>query len=94
MIRVLIERHLAEGMDEDYRQALREMRNYAAGFPGYIEGESLRAPADPHHYFVITSWRTLIEWDNWVHSEARQLVLAKIGPMLEEPEKITVLERM
>jgi heme-degrading monooxygenase HmoA len=93
MIRVLLERQVAEGMEEDYRRTLVEMRNEAVRFPGYVEGESLRDPNNPQHNVVISSWRSLEDWERWVSSSIRERVLATISPMLEEPEKITVLQR-
>ena len=60
----------------------------------YIEGESLRDPHNLRHNVVISSWRSLPDWDRWVSSPIRERVLAMISPMLEEPEKITVLQRL
>jgi heme-degrading monooxygenase HmoA len=94
MIRVLLERQLAEGMEEEYRKAMVEMRNEAVSFPGYIEGESLRDPQNPHYHVVISTWRSLSDWDSWASSSAREKVLARLALLLEEPERITVLERL
>ena len=92
MIRVLIERHIAEGMAEKFQLALRNMRLQATHREGYISGESLHDAADPHHYFVISTWNSPSAWHAWENSDARRGVMAAIGPMLEEPEKITVLK--
>lgn len=92
MVRVLIERHIAEGMVEEFQLALRNMRLHAAPREGYISGESLHAAADPHHFYVISTWNSAAAWGTWQNSDARLKVMAVIGPMLEEPEKITVLK--
>lgn len=92
MVRVLIERRIAGGMVEGFRLALRNMRLQATPKHGYISGESLQDHADPRHYYVISTWNSVRAWQEWEDSEARRRVMATIGPMLEEPEKITVLE--
>ena len=92
MVRVLIERRISEGMVETFHQTLREMRREAIHTPGNVSGESLRDTHDHHHYFVISTWNSPQAWQAWNASEGRQRVMARIGPMLEEPEKITVLE--
>ncbi len=92
MVRVLIDRHVSEGMVEDYRRCLREMRLQAVHKEGYISGESLRDAADAHHFVVISTWRSRAAWDAWAGSEARRGVMLRIAPMLEEPERVTVLE--
>lgn len=92
MVRVLIERRVSEGMLENFNLALREMRLQAVHKPGYISGESLRNAEDPHHFVVLSTWNSLDDWKAWAVSDARRLVMLKIGPMLQEAEKITVLE--
>ncbi|MDF1552607.1 MAG: antibiotic biosynthesis monooxygenase [Deferrisomatales bacterium] len=92
MVRVLIERHIAGGMVEEFQLALRNLRLGAAPREGYISGESLHDAADPHHFYVISTWHSAAAWRAWQNSDSRRAVMAAIGPMLEEPEKITVLE--
>lgn len=92
MVRVLIERRVSSAMLEAYGSALREMRLQAVQKPGYISGESLRDVQRPGHFVVISTWNGRGDWEAWAGSESRRRVMARIGPMLEEPEKITVLE--
>ena len=92
MVRVLIERRIAEGMVESFHQTLREMRREAIHTPGYISGESLRNTKDHHHFAVLSTWNSVHAWEAWNRSEARRKVMARIGPMLAESERITVFE--
>lgn len=92
MIRVLIERFFAEGMDEELRDAEMAARQQAIQVPGYISGETLRNRENPQHNVVISTWRSVEEWNGWYASEARNTVLERLRPMLTEPEKITILE--
>jgi heme-degrading monooxygenase HmoA len=92
MIRVLIERRLLEGVEEDLQKAMREMRREAIHVPGYLSGETLRSVADPNRYVIISSWRSLADWEAWSKSETRQRIEERIGPLLTEPERVTVFE--
>lgn len=92
MIRVLLERHLVEGMEETFRQVQRDVRQSAVGFPGYVSGESLKNQDDDRHYVVVSTWRSRADWDAWAHSEARGQAQAQMSPLLEEPERVTVFE--
>ncbi len=92
MVRVMIERRVAEGMVEAYQRSVREMRHEALRHEGYISGETLREVADPRHYVIISTWSDPVAWERWAASEARQRVMRRIAPLLEEPEKVTVFE--
>jgi quinol monooxygenase YgiN len=92
MVRVLIERRISEGMAGDFQRALRQMRFEAVQRPGYVSGESWRDAANPFHFVVISTWTSREAWDAWASSESRKRTMAAIGPMLDGPEDITVLE--
>lgn len=92
MIHVLIERHIADDMlstyDENAKHALH--RTYVA--PGFITGEAFADVHAPNHRFLLCKWRSSGDWHRWYHSSERQELMNMIAPVLQEPEKITVLE--
>lgn len=92
MIRVLIERRLGEGLEDELQRAMREMRREAIHVRGYLSGETLRSLTDPNRYVIVSTWRSLAEWEAWSRSEARQRIEGRIGPLLAEPERVTVFE--
>jgi heme-degrading monooxygenase HmoA len=92
MIRVLIERWLIPGMDEQFRVAMRGMRQDALHAAGYISGETLRDVAVSEHYVVISTWRAKRDWDAWAVSAARETARECIRPMLAAEERTTILE--
>jgi heme-degrading monooxygenase HmoA len=92
MIRVVIERWLAEGGYEAIEKIMRDLRREAIHSPGYVTGETLRDVADPHHFVILSTWRTREEWETWAASEMRQEIEGQIRLLLSEPEKITVCE--
>ena len=92
MIRVLIERHLQEGAERALHLAMREMRQEAMPWPGYISGETLRDAANPRRYIIVSTWRSRADWDAWAASAERRQIEDKIAPLLTKPETATVLE--
>lgn len=92
MVRVVIERRLTEGGDEVIGRTLRDLRREAIHRPGYVTGETLRDVSDPHHFLILSTWRTREEWEAWAASEARQEIEDRIRPVFAEPERITVWE--
>jgi heme-degrading monooxygenase HmoA len=92
MIRVLIERWLAEGSDEAIRKTMRDLRREAIHTPGYVTGETLRDVAEPRHFVIISTWRSRKDWETWASSGIRRGIEERIRAMLAEPEKITICE--
>jgi heme-degrading monooxygenase HmoA len=91
MIRVVIDRRLRHDVDHEYRRVQRAMRGEALGCRGYITGETWRDLDDPHHYIVVSTWKSRGEWEAWVNSPARQRLLKEMRNMVAD-ERITLFE--
>ncbi len=94
MIKVLIERHIAIDLEGPYNQAARKTLQSAMQWPGFISGETLQNAANPNHRFVIATYRQASDWDRWYGSKERKEMMSAIIPMLEDEEKITLLEHI
>lgn len=92
MIRVFIERVIAESLEKNYEKAIRHTLKTVLEAPGYISGESLTDIHKPNHRIIITNWTSIQAWDHWYQSQARRDALNEIKPILQTEEKITVLE--
>lgn len=92
MIYVLIERRIAEGMASTYDQAARDMLQQTYIVEGFISGEAYEDMQDHNHRFLLCKWRTLRDWQRWLHSEKRAELINRFAPILKEPEKFTLLE--
>lgn len=93
MIRVLIERHIAESLETAYEERSRIILQRAVNAPGFISGEALIDQHDPDHRVILANWRSEADWDRWFHSEERHDLMAELIPMMDQDEKITVLEQ-
>ena len=94
MIRVIIEREIAEGLEKFYEQAISKLLHVMTSAPGYVSGESMIEIHRPNHYVVITRWADEAAWNRWFQSTERQNLLAAIRPFLLNDEKLTLLQHL
>lgn len=92
MIRVIIERIIAETLEANYEDTAMEILQKSVRAPGFISGESMQDLRNPRHRFVLCKWRSEADWQNWHDSEERKALMDKLNLMLEHEEKITLLE--
>jgi heme-degrading monooxygenase HmoA len=92
MIKVIIERTIALGLEPNYKDAVRDTLKAVLEAPGYISSESLSDVNKKNHKVIITNWSSLAAWDVWHSSAERKLAISTIAPLLEEPERITIFE--
>ena len=93
MIRVMIERKAKAA--EDLSSLLVEIRVAAiTHFPGYIGGETLVNTEDPANIMVLSTWRSVEDWERWANSETRLKLYERIEPLLKEKPGVRVFEVM
>ena len=94
MIRVIIEREVAEGLEEFYESAIANLLGVMANAEGYVSGESSVEIHRPNRYVVITRWTDEAAWNRWFQSSERQELLNAIRPFLLKEEKFTLLKQL
>ncbi|MDH3630782.1 MAG: antibiotic biosynthesis monooxygenase [Gammaproteobacteria bacterium] len=94
MIRVIIEREIAEGLEEFYEAAIANLLGVMANAEGYVSGESSVEIHRPNRYVVITRWTDEAAWNRWFQSSERQELLNAIRPFLAKEEKFTLLKQL
>ena len=92
MIRVLIERYIAEGHEHYYDSTIRRTISQVQQAPGCLSGASLIDKGDSRRRIVMSKWRSEADWENWYRSDERRQVVSEIAPLLEGREKIMMLE--
>lgn len=92
MIRVLIERHIAESLEQAYEERSRKVLQRAISAPGFVSGETLVDSADPNHRLTLSNWRSESDWQQWLLSEERKELMDELIPLMDRDEKITVLQ--
>jgi heme-degrading monooxygenase HmoA len=104
MIRVIIEREIAEGLEEFYETAIANLLDVMTNAHGYVSGESSVEIHRPNRYVVITRWTDEAAWNRWYQSSERQELLNVIRPRQEllnvirpfllKEEKFTLLRQL
>jgi antibiotic biosynthesis monooxygenase (ABM) superfamily enzyme len=94
MIRVIIEREIAEGLEQFYESAIADLLHVMANASGYVSGESSVEIHRPNRYVVITRWTDEESWHHWCQSSERQELLNVIRPFLLKEEKFTLLKQL
>ena len=95
MIRVIIEREIAEGLETFYESAVFNLLGVLSSAPGYLSGDSLVDMQRPNHYMVVTRWANEDAWNRWFVSGERQRLLDAIRPfLLNNEEKITMMRQL
>jgi heme-degrading monooxygenase HmoA len=93
MIRVLIERHIAESLESAYEQQSRLILQHSVAQPGFISGETLVDKHDPNHRITLSNWRSETDWERWHHSAERKDLMTQLIPMMDKDETIMILEQ-
>jgi heme-degrading monooxygenase HmoA len=91
-VKVLIQRKVKPGREKAVNAAVRELRSKAIHAQGYISGETLCSIEDPSVHLVVSTWRSLEDWNRWAESRGRKAFQQTIDPLLEEPTKITLYQ--
>jgi heme-degrading monooxygenase HmoA len=92
MIRVIIERLIAESLEANYEDTAKETLQKAIKAPGFISGESLKDIQNSRHRCILCNWRSIQDWQIWQQSHERKEMMDKLNLMLEKEEKVTILE--
>ncbi|GAA4650132.1 hypothetical protein GCM10023116_24150 [Kistimonas scapharcae] len=93
MIKVIIDRTIAEGFGPHYDTILQQSTALVEKAPGFLGCESLKDCNNPNHRITFSLWDNEHTWRQWLKSEHRKALQAKLDPMLVFDEKITVLKR-
>lgn len=92
MIKVIIERIIAEDMESTYDAQLKNTLTAVMGAKGFISGTSYVDINNKNKRTIITDWQNLECWNRWHKSEQRNEVNSQIRLMLAQEEVVKTLE--
>ena len=88
-VKILIQRKVRPGRENEFGEALRKLRSEAIHAQGYISGETLHSVEEPSLHLVISTWKSLEDWNRWANSPERKAFGENTDAMLQEPAKVT-----
>jgi heme-degrading monooxygenase HmoA len=71
---------------------LKKLRSLTLNQPGYIYGETLRRIDQPDECMVISTWRSLQDWESWLKNEERISIQSEINLLLGKETEYAVYE--
>ncbi|SHJ05982.1 Heme-degrading monooxygenase HmoA [Malonomonas rubra DSM 5091] len=77
-VRIIIVRHVPKEKAQDLKPLLLQMRSLANAQTGYISGETLVNYDDPSEHLVISTWKTLADWNTWLDDPQRRKLQSKV----------------
>ena len=92
MIKVHIKRKVPPEKIEDLRALINQLRSMTMGQPGYIAGETLQRLDQPNESLVVSKWQSINYWRQWLNSEERAEIQAKIDLLLGEETRYEIYE--
>ena len=83
-VKIIIKRKVPNQSIIDLTMLLKRLRSLTLSQPGYISGETLRRIDVDDECVVISTWRSLDDWNMWFNNEKRQKIQAEIDKLLGE----------
>lgn len=89
-VRIIIVRHVPKEKAIELRPLLLQMRALANAQPGYISGETLVNYDDPSEHLVISTWKTLDDWNTWLRDKQRRELQSRVDQITGSETRYSV----
>ena len=93
MIKVIIDRVIAQGLERHYDLCLKESASLLQEAQGFLGSEALKDIHNPNHRITVSLWNNPRSWEQWIRSENRRQLNSCIAPLLDHEEQVTILSR-
>lgn len=91
-VKIFIKRKGVENNIIELTVLLKKLRSLTLNQPGYIYGETLRRIDQPDECMVISTWRSLQDWESWLKNEERISIQSEIDLLLGKDTEYAVYE--
>jgi len=91
-VKIFIKRKVSQANVLDLTVLLKKLRSLTLSQAGYIYGETLKRVDCPDECMVISTWRSLEDWNAWVNNSERIAIQEEIDRLLGEKTDYSVYE--
>jgi heme-degrading monooxygenase HmoA len=91
-VKIFINRKVAPENVLDLTVLLKRLRSLTMNQSGYIYGETLKRVDRHDECMVISTWRSLEDWNAWVNNHDRIAIQSEIDRLLGEKTEYAVYE--
>ena len=89
-VKIFIKRKSTESQTAELNMLLKKLRGMTLGQVGYISGESLQRIDQPGESMVISTWRSVDDWNKWVNNDKRMMLQNEIDQLLGEETEYAI----
>ena len=83
-VKIFIKRKVHDKNVVELTMLLKRLRSLTLEQPGYISGETLNRIDKKDECMVVSSWRSVEDWNSWVNNPKRIEVQTQIDKLLGE----------
>ena len=91
-VKIFIKRTVSEGKVPELTVLLKRLRSVTLMQPGYISGQTLKRLDQPGETMVISTWRSIEDWNDWVKNDKRISIQKEIDDLLGSETEYEVYE--
>ena len=91
-VKIFIKRDVQEKNIIELTILLKRLRSLTLSQSGYISGETLKRIDKPDECMVISTWRSVEDWNTWVNNEKRLKIQTEIDQLLGQETEYAVYE--
>ena len=81
-VKIFIKRSVSESKVSELTILLKRLRSVTLMQPGYISGQTLKRLDKANECIVISTWRSLEDWNDWIKNEKRMAIQSEIDELL------------
>lgn len=91
-VKIFIKRVVSESQVPELSVLLKRLRSITLMQPGYISGQTLKRLDKSDECMVISVWRSIDDWNNWVKNEKRIAIQAEIDQLIGDETEYAIYE--
>jgi heme-degrading monooxygenase HmoA len=91
-VKIFIQRKGVDNNIIELTVLLKKLRSLTLNQPGYIYGETLRRIDKPDECVVVSTWRSLADWESWFNNEQRISIQSEIDLLLGDDTEYAIYE--
>jgi heme-degrading monooxygenase HmoA len=91
-IKILIKRNVTDNNILRLTVLLKKLRSLTMSQPGYLTGETLKRIDKSDECLVISTWRSVEDWNKWVANPKRNTIQKEIDTLLGKETEYAVYE--
>ena len=89
-VKIFIKRKMDDANIIELTFLLKKLRAMTLNQPGYVSGETMKRIDKPGESMVISTWRSVDDWNKWVNNPERMAIQSEIDKLLGEETEYAV----